>query len=83
MNQNTVLFIDNLHKKQKQTVHTKTKHKLQIFCVAVKEVMISWRTVRLHGVKKGNAACSLAHEALTNTNSGLLITQHADFLIPP
>ena len=47
-----------LHKKQKETVHTKTKHKLQIFCVAVKEVMISQRTVRLHGVslKKGNAA---------------------------
>ena len=49
-----------LHKKQ--TVHTKTKHKLQIFRVAVKEVMTSRRTVRLHGVslKKGNAAWTQA-----------------------
>ena len=73
MNQNTVLLDCTKSKNKLHKKKTTKKHKLQIFCVAVKEAMISRRTVRLHGVKKGNAdTSSLAHEALTNTNSGLL-----------
>ena len=59
MNQNTVL-LDYTKNKNKQFTQKPNKTELQIFCVAVKEVMISRRTVsyRLHGVslKKGNAA---------------------------
>ena len=68
--------------KNKKKGYTKTKQAADILCCCQ-----GGYDIPENSLKKGNACSlntsSLAHEALTNTNSGLLITQHADLLIPP